>query len=82
MPAYPTADVIDPTGAGDTFAGGILGALKEDAAPTATNLRRAMAYGTVLASFVVEDFSLQRLQRTSRQEINERLETYRKMLAL
>jgi sugar/nucleoside kinase (ribokinase family) len=80
MPAYPTSDVIDPTGAGDTFAGGILGALKEDAAPTATNLRRAMAYGTVLASFVVEDFSLDRLRRTTREEIDQRLHTYRKML--
>jgi sugar/nucleoside kinase (ribokinase family) len=81
MPAYPTGNVIDPTGAGDTFAGGILGALKEDAAPTAANLRRAMAYGTVLASFVVEDFSLDRLRRTTRQEIDQRLDTYRKMLA-
>ncbi|HEY1859175.1 MAG TPA: PfkB family carbohydrate kinase, partial [Gemmataceae bacterium] len=80
MPAYPTADVIDPTGAGDSFAGGILGALKEDDAPTAANLRRAMAYGTVLASFVVEDFSLDRLQRTTRQEIDQRLQTYRRMM--
>jgi cytidine kinase len=80
MPAYPTADVIDPTGAGDTFAGGIMGALKEDAAPTAGNLRRAMGYGTVVASFVVEDFSLNRLQRTTRQEIDERLQTYRRMM--
>jgi len=81
MPAYPTADVVDPTGAGDTFAGGILGALKDETATTAPDLRRAMAYGTVLASFVVEDFSLDRLRRTTRQEIDQRLETYRKMLA-
>jgi sugar/nucleoside kinase (ribokinase family) len=81
MPAYPTANVIDPTGAGDTFAGGILGALKDETAATAPDLRRAMAYGTVLASFVVEDFSLDRLRRTTRPEIDQRLETYRKMLA-
>jgi sugar/nucleoside kinase (ribokinase family) len=81
MPAYPTADVVDPTGAGDTFAGGILGALKDETVATAPDLRRAMAYGTVLASFVVEDYSLDRLKRTTRQEIDQRLETYRKMLA-
>ena len=60
-PAYPLEDVFDPTGAGDTFAGGFLGYLA--AAPDWRNfneLRRAMAYGTVLSSFNVEDFSVRR----------------------
>jgi sugar/nucleoside kinase (ribokinase family) len=81
MPAYPTADVIDPTGAGDSFAGGIMGYLESDDSPPPGRLRRAMAYGTVLASLTVEGFGLERLKRTSRREIDERLEHYRTMLA-
>jgi sugar/nucleoside kinase (ribokinase family) len=79
VPAFPTADVIDPTGAGDSFAGGILGYLASDDAPPPGRLRRAMAYGTVVASFAVEDFGLDRLKRLSRPEIDGRLEDYRKM---
>jgi sugar/nucleoside kinase (ribokinase family) len=81
MPAYPTPDVLDPTGAGDSFAGGILGALESEGRWTATNLRRAMGYGTVVASLTVEDFGLARLRRTKRSEIDQRLEQYRKMLS-
>jgi sugar/nucleoside kinase (ribokinase family) len=81
VPAYPTADVVDPTGAGDSFAGGILGYLESDDSPPPGRLRRAMAYGTVIASLTVEDFGLERLKRTDRKEIDERLEKYRTMLA-
>jgi sugar/nucleoside kinase (ribokinase family) len=81
MPAYPTADVVDPTGAGDSFGGGILGYLESDDSPPPGRLRRAMAYGTVLASLTVEGFGLERLKRTDRKEINERLDRYRTMLA-
>ena len=81
VPAYPTAEVIDPTGAGDSFAGGVLGYLATDDSPSAGRLRRAMAYGTVAASLTVEGFGLDRLLRTSRQEIDGRLETYRNMLS-
>src|SRR5581483_9044660 len=81
MPAYPTAAVLDPTGAGDSFAGGLLGSLTADGGPEPGRLRRAMAYGTVVASLTVEDFGLERLKRTSREEIDGRLEEYRKMLA-
>jgi sugar/nucleoside kinase (ribokinase family) len=81
VPAFPTADVIDPTGAGDSFAGGLLGYLESDKKPSPGRLRRAMAYGTVIASLTVEDFSLDRLKRTTREEIDARLEQYRKMLA-
>jgi sugar/nucleoside kinase (ribokinase family) len=83
-PAYPSAHVIDPTGAGDSFAGGILGHLAaEDAGAKPdwpARLRKAMAYGTVVASLAVEGFGLDRLQRTERREIDQRLEEYRRML--
>src|SRR6516165_6516130 len=75
MPAFPTEHVIDPTGAGDTFAGGILGYLDSDDTPPPGRLRRAMAYGTVVASSTVEGFGLDRLKRTDRAEIDARLET-------
>lgn len=81
VPAFPTPDVIDPTGAGDTFAGGILGYLESDGTPPPGRLRRAMAYGTVVASLTVEGFGLDRLRRTDRKEIDDRLEKYRHMLS-
>jgi sugar/nucleoside kinase (ribokinase family) len=81
VPAYPTPDVVDPTGAGDSFAGGVLGYLESDDSPPPGRLRRGMAFGTVVASLTVEDFGLARLQRTSRAEIDARLEHYRAMLS-
>jgi sugar/nucleoside kinase (ribokinase family) len=81
LPAYPTAEVIDPTGAGDSFAGGLMGYLASDDSPPPGRLRRAMAYGSVVASLTVEGFGLDRLQRTDRAEIDRRLEEYRYMLA-
>jgi sugar/nucleoside kinase (ribokinase family) len=81
MPAYPCEIVVDPTGAGDSFAGGILGYLASDNAPPPGRLRRAMAYGTVVASFTVEDFGLDRLKRTQRSELDQRLDIYRTMLS-
>lgn len=81
MPAYPTAEVIDPTGAGDSFAGGVLGYLESSPSSSPVNLRRAMAYGAVVASLTVEGFGLDRLRQTERVEIEHRLDLYRKMLA-
>jgi sugar/nucleoside kinase (ribokinase family) len=81
VPAYPTSEVLDPTGAGDSFAGGVMGYLESDKKPSPGRLRRAMAYGTVVASLAVEDFSLDRLKRTTRDEIDVRMEQYRRMLA-
>jgi sugar/nucleoside kinase (ribokinase family) len=81
LPGFPTSQVVDPTGAGDSFAGGLMGYLCSDTSPPPGRLRRAMAYGTIVASFTVEDFGLNRLQRTNRNEIDQRLETYRNMLA-
>ncbi len=82
VPAFPTPDVVDPTGAGDSFAGGIMGYLDSDGTPPPGRLRRAMGYGTVVASLSVEGFGLDRLKATSRAEIDGRLETYRKMLSI
>lgn len=81
VPAFPTELVKDPTGAGDSFAGGIMGALATDPDKTTGRLRRAMAYGTVVASFTVEDFGLNRLKNMSRKEIDDRFALYRKMLS-
>lgn len=81
VPAYPTPEVRDPTGAGDSFAGGLMGYLDTDDTPPPGRLRRAMAYGTVVASFTVEDFGLGRLRGVERPDIDARLERYRAMLA-
>jgi len=81
LPAYPTENVVDPTGAGDSFAGGILGYLAADESQPPGRLRQAMAYGTVIASLTVEGFGLDRLRGTEREEIETRLENYRNMLS-
>ncbi|MGH2960732.1 MAG: PfkB family carbohydrate kinase [Solirubrobacterales bacterium] len=81
IPGYLLEDVRDPTGAGDSFAGGFLGYLDaEDAErPSPETMRRAMAYGTVLASFNVEDFGTERVARLTRDEIEERYEALRRL---
>lgn len=81
MPAFPTPDVVDPTGAGDSFAGGMMGYLAEKGQFDPATLKMSLAYGTVVASFAVEDFSLDSLARTEREQIHKRMEEYRKMLA-
>ncbi len=77
IPAYPLEEVIDPTGAGDTFAGGIMGYLASGKAVTKESLRRAVAYGSVVASFTCQDFSLGGLQKIDRAAIDAR---YRELL--
>ncbi len=62
LPAYPVADVVDPTGAGDSFAGGLMGYLARHAEVDFRSMKRAMLAGTITASFCVEDFSLDRLR--------------------
>jgi sugar/nucleoside kinase (ribokinase family) len=81
VPAFPTGEVVDPTGAGDSFAGAIMGYLTADSSPPPGRLRRGMAYGTVVASLTVEGFGLDRLCRTDRKEIDGRLEEYRRMMS-
>jgi sugar/nucleoside kinase (ribokinase family) len=84
LPAYPLEDVFDPTGAGDSFAGGFLGYLAgqgEGAAEDEAELRRAMTYGSVLGSFCVEEFGPERVQRLTREEIDERFADFKRMTA-
>jgi sugar/nucleoside kinase (ribokinase family) len=81
LPAFPTENVIDPTGAGDSFAGGMMGYLAEQGNFDPATLKTALAYGTVVASFNVEGFGLERLQHISRDHIEDRLADYRQMLS-
>jgi sugar/nucleoside kinase (ribokinase family) len=73
-PAFPTESVVDPTGAGDTFAGGFMGALARMGRVTDGNLRRSVVYGCVLASFAVEEFGVRALLRVERAEVLRRAE--------
>ncbi len=79
--AYPLEDIHDPTGAGDTFAGGMAGYLAGTIGGkvTFTDLRKAMIYGSVLASFCVEAFSLEKLRKLTMEQINERYEAFKMM---
>ena len=83
IPGYPLEDVWDPTGAGDSFAGGFLGYLDSIGAVAGetadANLRRAMAYGSVMASFNVEGFGTERVQRLREDEIDERLSEFKRL---
>jgi sugar/nucleoside kinase (ribokinase family) len=81
MPAYPTPEVVDPTGAGDSFAGGMMGYLAERGEFDPRTLKEAMAYGILTASFTVEDFSLERLKAITREDIERRMAEYRRMLS-
>jgi len=83
LPAYPLEAVIDPTGAGDSFAGGFLGYLgSQDGEVDHAGLRRAMTYGSVLASFNVEEFGVERVQRLTREEVEDRYADFRRMTAI
>jgi sugar/nucleoside kinase (ribokinase family) len=80
LPGFPLEDVRDPTGAGDSFAGGFFGYLDSQGDQLdEAHLRKAMGYGTVLASFNVEEFGTERVARLSREEIDERFEALRGM---
>jgi len=77
MPAFPLASVTDPTGAGDSYAGGVMGRLAEHGGIGFDDLRDAVVYGGIVASFSVEGFSLDRLRTVTREDIDERLERFR-----
>jgi sugar/nucleoside kinase (ribokinase family) len=81
LPAYPTDRLVDPTGAGDTFAGGMMGHLAQRDAFDPETLKTAMAYGIVAASFNVEGFGLERMAGITRDDIETRMGEYRKMLS-
>lgn len=82
LPAYPLEKVVDPTGAGDAFAGGLMGKLARNDKVSDRAIRLAVAYGTVVASFGVESFSLGRLARISFRDIEKRVGAFRGMLRL
>lgn len=79
-PALPLEQVYDPTGAGDTFAGGLMGYLAKTDDTSMENMKRAIIAGSAMASFCVEDFSLNKLKRLSESEINERIVRFKKLM--
>lgn len=82
LPAVPVADVVDPTGAGDTFAGGFFGYLaKLDRKPTFADLKKACMHGTVLASFTIQDFSVRALAKVEPATLETRMSVYTKTIA-
>lgn len=78
-PALPLAEVVDPTGAGDSFAGGFYGYIASQGELTPEVYRTAMFYGCVMGSLNVEGFGTERLQRTTRAEIEERFQELKEM---
>ncbi len=74
--AFPAMNVVDPTGAGDSFGGGMMGYLAAAGSHRLKDIKRALAYGTIAASFNIEAFSLQRLMEISRQDIDQRMAEY------
>ncbi len=79
IPAYPLESVFDPTGAGDTFAGGFMGYLDSQEEIDDAAMRRAMIFGSVMASFNVEEFGTDRVSRLTQIEINERFRAFKQM---
>ena len=79
LPAYPARAVIDPTGAGDSFAGGMMGFLSATGDLSLGGLRQAMAYGTIIASYNIEAFSLDRMKQIARKDVDQRFASYRAM---
>lgn len=80
LPAYPTDKVIDPTGAGDTFAGGFMGYLAKTKRINASSIKRALAYGTICASFNVEDFGVSRTGCLTKRDLEKRLREFREII--
>jgi sugar/nucleoside kinase (ribokinase family) len=80
MPAYPSETVVDPTGAGDSFGGGFLGHLDRADSYVARDIRRAAVYGSVMASFTIEEFGIDRLRSLSLEEIDRRFAEFQKLV--
>jgi sugar/nucleoside kinase (ribokinase family) len=78
-PALPLGEVVDPTGAGDSFAGGFYGYIASQPELTPAVFKRAMFYGSVMGSFAVERFGTDRLASVTSEEINERFELFREI---
>ena len=80
-PAMPLAQVFDPTGAGDTFAGGFMGYLAKSDDISFDNMKKAIVYGSAMASFCVEEFSIDRLKKLDQKQIDKRVEAFRMLMA-
>ncbi len=81
-PAYPLEDVFDPTGAGDSFAGGFMGYLAQTDDLSEANMRRAVVYGSVMGSFVVEGFSIARLLEITPDDISRRMAEFQRLVSI
>ncbi len=81
-PAYPLEKVVDPTGAGDSFAGGFVGYLASEKKLSPAILKKAIIYGSAAASFTVEDFSLNNLINLTKNDLDERLDFFRKLVSI
>jgi sugar/nucleoside kinase (ribokinase family) len=81
LPAFPADTVVDPTGAGDSFAGGMMGYLATQGTFSPATIKRALAFGTVVASYTIADFSLAGLQGTDRDQIDERWHHYKQAMS-
>jgi sugar/nucleoside kinase (ribokinase family) len=79
LPAYPASVVIDPTGAGDSFAGGMMGYAAQAGSVDTMTLQKAIAYGTVMASFTIGDFSIHGIKNATQEKIEERFDKLRKI---
>ena len=80
-PAYPLEDVFDPTGAGDSFAGGFMGYLARTGELSEENMRRAVVYGSAMGSFAVEKFSIDRLMELDHRQLRDRVAEFRRLVA-
>ena len=77
LPAFPAQQVVDPTGAGDSFAGGMMGYLATQGVTTPATIKRALAFGTVVASYTISDFSLGGLKKITREQIDQRWQDFK-----
>jgi len=82
LPAYPAEKVIDPTGAGDTFAGAFMGCLVKSKTINTQNIKKALAFGTIAASFNIEDFGLNRTSGLTLKDLNKRLSNFKKCILI
>jgi sugar/nucleoside kinase (ribokinase family) len=79
VPAYPVERIVDPTGAGDTFAGGFMGYLAKAGRVTRENLKQAVLCGTIMASFNVEGFGVERISGVTRRDLRRRIARFKTM---
>lgn len=81
LPAYPTGTVVDPTGAGDSFAAGMMGYLSTQRSLSASTVKRALAFGTTVASYTISDFSLDGLKSATREKIDDRYDHLKRAMS-